>query len=85
MSAHQKGWFYRLAIVALVAANLGFSVGPTTESASALSLDYACEEYEVGKCRCTDEFALNECQLSGSAQTCADLYPQVCRNGGDDE
>lgn len=72
--------FRHLALVAALAlANVAL-VAVSQAEAEVTSLDYACEEFTVGACRCTDEFPLNECQLSGGSQACADLYPQVCRN-----
>lgn len=70
----------RLLIVTLLAAANVALIPTERAQAGTESLDYACDQYQVGMCRCTDEFPLNECQLTGGPQACHDLYPQVCRN-----
>lgn len=77
----QTGGLRRLVPISLLAlANLAFAFIPEPATPAAVVLDYACVEYAVRKCRCSDEYALNECQLSGGAQACHDLYPLVCTN-----
>ncbi len=71
-----------IAVFTVTVANAAVAMS-STKSPNA-SLDWACDHQGQGRCVCTDEYPLHECQLSGDPGSCRDHYPLLCEGLGDE-